>query len=82
MRMLAAAGREPGFVIGGDVADVGTGARWSDSGTFVVEADESDGTHLRLPLAGTVLTNVDVDHLDNYGTFDAVIEGFERYVDA
>ncbi|MGB0822472.1 MAG: Mur ligase family protein, partial [Ilumatobacteraceae bacterium] len=70
------------FVIGGDVADVGTGARWSDSGTFVVEADESDGTHLRLPLAGTVLTNVDVDHLDNYGTFDAVIEGFERYIDA
>ena len=82
MLMLAAAGREPGFVIGGDVADVGTGARWSDSGTFVVEADESDGTHLRLPLAGTVLTNVDVDHLDNYGTFDAVIEGFQRYIDA
>ncbi|MGA1437472.1 MAG: UDP-N-acetylmuramate--L-alanine ligase, partial [Ilumatobacteraceae bacterium] len=82
MLILAAAGREPGFVIGGDVADVGTGARWSDSGSFVVEADESDGTHLRLPLAGTVLTNVDVDHLDNYGTFDAIVEGFERYVDA
>lgn len=82
MLILAAAGREPGFVIGGDVADLGTGARWSDSGSFVVEADESDGTHLRLPLAGTVLTNVDVDHLDNYGTFDAIVEGFERYIDA
>ncbi len=82
MLILAAAGREPGFVIGGDVADVGTGARWSDSGSFVVEADESDGTHLRLPLAGTVLTNVDVDHLDNYGTFEAIVEGFERYLDS
>lgn len=82
MLILAAAGREPGFVIGGDVADLGTGARWSDSGAFVVEADESDGTHLRLPLAGTVLTNIDVDHLDNYGTFEAIVEGFERYVDA
>lgn len=82
MLILAAAGREPGFVIGGDVADLGTGARWSNSGSFVVEADESDGTHLRLPLAGTVLTNIDVDHLDNYGTFDAIVEGFERFVDA
>jgi UDP-N-acetylmuramate--alanine ligase len=82
MLILAEAGLDPGFVIGGDVTDMGTGARWTGSEWFVVEADESDGTHLRLPLAGTILTNVDVDHLDNYGTFDAVVEGYRRYLDA
>ncbi len=82
MLILAADDRQPGFVIGGDVADAGTGAHWSSSGTFVVEADESDGTHLRLPLVGTVLTNIDVDHLDNYGTFGAIVEGFARYIDS
>ena len=82
MRILADAGEEPGFVIGGDVADLGTGARWTGSDWFVVEADESDGTHLRLPVHGAVLTNVDVDHLDNYGTFDAVIEGYARFLAA
>lgn len=80
MRILAGAGEDPGFVIGGDVTDLGTGARWTGSRWFVVEADESDGTHLRLPVHGTVLTNVDVDHLDNYGTFDAVVEGYRRYL--
>ena len=80
MRVLAEAGEDPGFVIGGDVTDLGTGARWTGARWFVVEADESDGTHLRLPVHGTVLTNVDVDHLDNYGTFDAVVEGYARYL--
>jgi UDP-N-acetylmuramate--alanine ligase len=82
MRILAEAGHEPGFVIGGDVSDLGTGARWTGSDWFVVEADESDGTHLRLPVHGSVLTNVDVDHLDNYGTFDAVVEGYARYLES
>lgn len=81
MLIMAEAGFEPGFVIGGDVADMGTGARWAGGEWFVVEADESDGTHLRLPLVGSILTNVDVDHLDNYGTFDAVVEGYRRYLD-
>jgi UDP-N-acetylmuramate--alanine ligase len=80
MRILDEAGHDPGFVIGGDVTDLGTGARWTGSEWFVVEADESDGTHLRLPVHGTVLTNIDVDHLDNYGTFDAVVEGYSRYL--
>ena len=47
---------------------------------FVVEADESDGTHLELPLHGTILTNVEVDHLDHYGTFDGIVDGFDRYL--
>jgi UDP-N-acetylmuramate--alanine ligase len=47
---------------------------------FVVEADESDGSHLELPLYATILTNVEVDHLDHYGTFDALVDGFDRYL--
>ncbi len=80
MLILAEAGLNPGFVIGGDVADVGTGAGWTGGGLFVVEADESDLTHLELPLHGTILTNVDVDHLEHYGTFEAIVDGFATYL--
>lgn len=81
MLILAGAGWKPSFVIGGDVAEVGTGAHWSGGEWLVVEADESDGTHLELPLFATILTNVETDHLDHYGTFDAIVTGFRTYLD-
>lgn len=80
MLILAEAGRRPSFVIGGDVTDMGTGAQWTGGEWLVVEADESDGTHLELPLHGTILTNVDVDHLDHYGSFQSILDGFDRYL--
>ncbi|MGB0114738.1 MAG: UDP-N-acetylmuramate--L-alanine ligase [Ilumatobacteraceae bacterium] len=80
MLILAEAGMRPGFVVGGDVTDVGTGAHWANSDWLVVEADESDGTHLELPLHGTILTNVESDHLDHYGSFDGIVEGFDTYL--
>ncbi len=80
MLILADAGLRPSFVVGGDVTDMGTGAQWTGGEWLVVEADESDGTHLELPLHGTILTNIDVDHLDQYGTFDGIVDAFERYV--
>jgi UDP-N-acetylmuramate--alanine ligase len=80
MLVLVEAGLHPSFVIGGDVTDMGTGAQWTGGEWFVVEADESDGTHLELPLFGTILTNVDHDHLDHYGSFDNVVAGFDRYL--
>ena len=80
MLMLAEAGLRPSFVVGGDVTDVGTGAQWTGGEWLVVEADESDGTHLELPLHGTILTNVEVDHLDHYGSFEAIIESFDTYL--
>jgi UDP-N-acetylmuramate--alanine ligase len=80
MLVLASAGLRPSFVIGGDVTDIGTGAQWTGGEWAVVEADESDFTHLQLPLEGTILTNVDVDHLENYGSFEAIVDGFERYL--
>ncbi len=80
MLILAASGLRPSFVIGGDVTDMGTGAQWTGGEWLVVEADESDGTHLELPLFGTVLTNVEVDHLDFYGTQEAIVAGFDQYL--
>lgn len=78
--VLMDAGRRPGFIVGGDVTDLGTGAHWSGSDLLVVEVDESDGTHLALPLSGTILTNVDVDHLDHFGTVEALEESFHTYL--
>ena len=80
MLVLAEAAWKPSFVIGGDVTDMGTGAQWTGGEWFVVEADESDGTHLELPLHGTILTNVEVDHLDHFGSFDAIVDSFDVYL--
>jgi UDP-N-acetylmuramate--alanine ligase len=80
MLMLADAGMNPSFIIGGDVLDVGTGARWSPGPMLVVEADESDGTYRQLPLAGTIVTNVDIDHLDHFGNLDKIFAGFDAYL--
>jgi UDP-N-acetylmuramate--alanine ligase len=80
MLILAEAGLRPSFVVGGDVTDVGTGAQWTKGEWLVVEADESDGTHLQLPLHGTILTNVEIDHLDHYGSFEGIVESFDTYL--
>ena len=80
MLVLAGAGLRPSFIVGGDVTDVGTGAQWTGGQWLVVEADESDGTHLELPLYGTILTNVEIDHLDHYGSYDGIIDSFDRYL--
>jgi len=80
MLILAHAGLRPSFVVGGDVTDVGTGAQWTGREWLIVEADESDGTHLELPLAGTILTNVETDHLDHYGSFENIVESFDTYL--
>ena len=80
MLALAEADLRPSFVIGGDVTDMGTGAQWTGEEWFVVEADESDGTHLELPVHGTILTNVEVDHLDHFGSVDAYVESFNAYL--
>jgi UDP-N-acetylmuramate--alanine ligase len=80
MLILAEAGWAPSFIIGGDVFDAGTGAQWTGGDWLVVEADESDGTNLELPLHATILTNVEVDHLDHYGSLDGIVAGFDQYL--
>ncbi len=78
--ILDAAGWEPGFVIGAAVAKYRTNGRWTGSDWFVVEADESDRTHLALPLFAAVLTNIDVDHLDTYGSLEGIEHSFASYL--
>ena len=80
MLILAEAGWRPSFVIGGDVHDMGTGAQWTGGEWFVVEADESDGTHLELPLYATILTNIETDHLDHFGSLAAIEQSFDAYL--
>jgi UDP-N-acetylmuramate--alanine ligase len=80
MLILAQAGMRPSFIVGGDVTDLGTGAQWTHGDWLVVEADESDGTHLELPLFGAIVTNVEADHLDHYGSFDGIVAGFDEFV--
>jgi UDP-N-acetylmuramate--alanine ligase len=80
MHILTTAELHPSFVIGGDVHGLDLGAGWRSGQHLVVEADESDSTHLALPLFGSILTNVDVDHLDHFATFDNIVESFEQFV--
>ncbi|HET6793425.1 MAG TPA: UDP-N-acetylmuramate--L-alanine ligase [Acidimicrobiales bacterium] len=78
--ILMEAGLRPSFVIGGELNETGTGASWTDGEWFVVEADESDGTFLRLPAEVAVVTSVEPDHLEHYGSFDALIEAFADFL--
>jgi UDP-N-acetylmuramate--alanine ligase len=79
--LLDAGGLDPTVVNGGIINAYGTNARLGAGEWVVVEADESDGTFLRLPATVAVVTNVDPDHLDFYGTFDRMREAFQRFVE-
>src|SRR6187455_3580536 len=68
--LLDAGGMDPTVVNGGIINAYGTNARLGAGEWVVVEADESDGTFLRLPATVAVVTNEDPDHLDFYGTFE------------
>ena len=77
--MLRAAGRDAGYLIGADVAQLPRSAHWG-SDVFVIEADESDSSHRAIAPRATILTNVDVDHLDEHGSFDGIVESFDSYL--
>lgn len=77
---LIAAGAEPSFAIGAEVASLGANARLGRSDLFVAEADESDGAFLHYSPDGAIVTNVDADHLDNYGTVEAYAAAFDEFI--
>ena len=79
--VLREAGWNPSFLIGGELNEVGTNAAVGEGEWFVVEADESDGTFLRIPAEAAIVTNIEPDHLDHYGSFDALVAAFDRFVD-
>jgi UDP-N-acetylmuramate--alanine ligase len=77
---LTSAGLDPSFVVGGVIADFGTGARWGGGEWLVVEADESDGTFLDLGAEIAVVTSVEPDHLEHYGGFDGLVDAFRLFL--
>ncbi len=77
---MQACGRDPSYAIGGDLNEPGSNAHEGTGEYFVAEADESDRSFLLLSPRGAIITNVEVDHLDNYGEPAAVHEAFEQFV--
>src|ERR1700678_1592313 len=79
--ILDAAGFDPTVVNGGIINAYGANAKVGEGDWIVVEADESDGTFLRLRSTVAVVTNIDPEHLDHYGDFDAVKKAFLDFVE-
>ncbi len=81
--ILRHTGRRPSYIIGSEITGLGPGAAWAPDGEWlVVEADESDGTFLALGAEAVVVTSVEPDHLDFYGSEAALHEAFRRFVAA
>lgn len=79
-KILMDAGLDPTYVIGGELNDIGSNARFGAGEYLVAEADESDGSLLYLHPMYMVITNVEADHLDYYGTFDNVLKVFDQFM--
>ena len=79
--LLDAGGLDPTVVNGGIINAYGTNAKVGEGDWMVVEADESDGSFLRLKSTVAVVTNIDPEHLDHYGDFDAVKKAFCDFVE-
>src|SRR3569833_3741930 len=79
--LLDAGGVDPTVINGGIINSYGSNARLGASDWMVVEADESDGSFLRLDGTIAVVTNIAPEHLDNYGSFDAVKDAFVEFVE-
>jgi UDP-N-acetylmuramate--alanine ligase len=77
---LQAAGADPSYAVGGDLAQTGTNAAEGTSDLFVVEADESDGAFLVYRPHAAVVTNVEADHLDQWGSEEAYRAAFTEFV--
>ncbi|MBC6980580.1 UDP-N-acetylmuramate--L-alanine ligase [Caulobacter sp. 17J80-11] len=79
--LLDAGGLDPTVVNGGIINAYGTNAKVGDGDWIVVEADESDGSFLRLKSTVAIVTNIDAEHLDHWGDFEAMKKGFRDFVE-
>jgi len=79
--LLDAGGLDPTVINGGIINAYGTNARLGGGQWMVVESDESDGSFVKLPADIAVVTNIDPEHLDHYGTFDKVKDAFKHFVE-
>jgi UDP-N-acetylmuramate--alanine ligase len=78
--LLAAGGMDPTVLNGGILNAIGTNAYLGKGEWMVVEADESDGTFIKIPASVAVVTNIDPEHLDHWGSFDAVRQAFTQLI--
>lgn len=74
-------GADPSFVIGSELNESGSNAHAGTGELFIAEADESDGSFLQLGAFAGIVTNVEADHLDFWGTFEAVERGFDTFAE-
>ncbi len=79
--LLDAAGLDPTVINGGIINAYGTNARLGAGDWMVVEADESDGTFLKLPADVAIVTNIDPEHLDHFKTFEAIKDAFLAFIE-
>jgi UDP-N-acetylmuramate--alanine ligase len=79
--LLDGGGLDPTVINGGIINAYGTNARLGAGNWMVVEADESDGTFLKLPADVAIVTNVDPEHLDHFHTFEAVQDAFRAFIE-
>lgn len=79
--LLEAAEMDPTVINGGIINAWGSNAKLGDGDWMVCEADESDGTFLKLPAAVAIVTNIDPEHLDHYGSFDELRNAFDTFVE-
>ena len=79
--MLDGAGLYPTVINGGIINAWGSNARLGTGDWFVAEADESDGTFLKLPATVAVVTNIDPEHMEHYGTFDNLRHAFDAFIE-
>lgn len=79
---LRALDRDPSFVNGAVIQGAGTSSAWGEGDLFVVEADESDGSFLLYDTAIALVTNIDTDHLDHYGSAEAIAQAFVDFAGA
>ena len=79
--LLDAGGVDPTVINGGIINSYGSNARLGASDWMVVEADESDGSFLRLDGTYAIVTNIDPEHLDHYGSFEKVKDGFVEFIE-
>ena len=78
--VMAEGGLDPTTIVGGRVNSLGGNARLGGGDYLVAEADESDGSFLRLTPTVAVVTNIDAEHLDHYGSFDAILDAFREFL--
>ena len=78
--ILHASGVDPTYLVGGGLNDAGTNARSGSSDLIVAESDESDGSFLLLSPHVSVVTNIEMDHVDHWSSMDELTEAFERFM--